>query len=139
LKERTEKRQGDLLAGYRAQLKAIHRWGLQPPADLSVIRQPTLVANGDHDRMVATKTTVDLNRRLPNIELVMYPDAGHGDIFQDHREFVETQSSFSTGQPSPAQSASPARHRRCNSPRWKGRCRPSCSTNSSAIGRRQTI
>ena len=57
LKERTEKRRGDLLSGYRAQLKAIHHWGLQPPADLSVIRQPTLVANGDNDTMVPTKNT----------------------------------------------------------------------------------
>jgi len=95
LKERTEKRDKAIsLSGYRAQLKAIHRWGLQQPADLSVIRQPTLVANGDSDRMVPTKNTVDLNRRLPNSELVIYPDAGHGGIFQHHREFVATAVEF---------------------------------------------
>ena len=95
LKERTEKRDKAIsLSGYRAQLKAIHRWGLQQPADLSVIRQPTLVANGDNDRMVPTKNTVDLDRRLPNSELVIYPDAGHGGIFQHHREFVATALEF---------------------------------------------
>ena len=61
MKERTEKRRGDLLSGCRAQLKAIHHWALQPPAavpaDLSVVRQPTLVANGDNDTMVPTKNT----------------------------------------------------------------------------------
>ena len=89
LKERTEHRDKAMsLKGYRAQLKAIHRWGLQEPADLSVITQPALVANGDHDRMVPTKNTVDLDRRLPNSQLVIYPDSGHGGIFQHHQEFV---------------------------------------------------
>ena len=89
LKERTEHRDKAMsLKGYRAQLKAIHRWGLQEPADLSVITQPALVANGDHDRMVPTKNTVDLDRRLPNSELLIYSDAGHGGIFQYHDEFV---------------------------------------------------
>ncbi|HSV39148.1 MAG TPA: alpha/beta hydrolase [Nocardioidaceae bacterium] len=73
---------------YAAQLKAIHRWGLEAPHDLSVIRQPVLVANGDRDRMVPTKNSHDLARRLPDSELVIYPDAGHGGIFQFHNEFV---------------------------------------------------
>jgi pimeloyl-ACP methyl ester carboxylesterase len=95
LKERTEHRDTSItLSGYRAQLKAIHRWGLQQPTDLSVIEQPVLVANGDTDRMVPTTNTVDLARRLPNSELVIYPDAGHGGIFQNHREFVATALEF---------------------------------------------
>jgi pimeloyl-ACP methyl ester carboxylesterase len=95
LKERTENRDTSIsLSGYRAQLKAIHRWGRQKPADLSVIEQPVLVANGDNDRMVPTRNTIDLDRRLPNSELVIYPDAGHGGIFQNHREFVETALEF---------------------------------------------
>ena len=95
LKERTENRDKAMsLSGYRAQLKAIHRWGRREPADLSVIEQPVLVANGDHDRMVPTTNTVDLDRRLPNSELVIYSDAGHGGIFQHHREFVETTLAF---------------------------------------------
>jgi len=95
LKERTEHRDKAMsLTGYRAQLKAIHRWGRQEPADLSLIGQPVLVANGDHDRMVPTTNTVDLDRRLPNSQLVIYPDAGHGGIFQHHREFVATALEF---------------------------------------------
>jgi pimeloyl-ACP methyl ester carboxylesterase len=89
LKERTENRDKTIsLRSYRAQLKAIHRWGLEHPADLSVIRQPVLVANGESDRMVPTKNSVDLARRLPDSELVIYPDAGHGGIFQFHGQFV---------------------------------------------------
>ena len=89
IKERTGNRDRPIsLKSYFTQLKAIHRWGLARPADLSVIRQPVLVANGESDRMVPTKNSVDLARRLPNSELVIYPDAGHGGIFQYHDQFV---------------------------------------------------
>ena len=55
LKERTDHRDRAIsLRSYGAQLKAIHRWGQQSPADLSVIHQPVLVANGESDRMVPT-------------------------------------------------------------------------------------
>jgi pimeloyl-ACP methyl ester carboxylesterase len=89
LKERTVNRDKRIsLRSYGAQLKAIHRWGQQPPADLSVIRQPVLVANGESDRMVPTRNSVDLAERLQDPELVIYPDAGHGGIFQFHERFV---------------------------------------------------
>ena len=95
LKERTDNRDRAVsLRAYRAQLKAIHRWGRQPPADLSAMHQPVLVANGDDDRMVPTENTTDLDRRLPNSKLVIYPDAGHGGIFQNYHEFVATALEF---------------------------------------------
>ncbi|MGW3872118.1 alpha/beta fold hydrolase [Streptomyces sp. NPDC005055] len=91
LTERTHHRDKDIsLPSFRAQLKAIKRWGRrQAPSDLSVIRQPVLVANGENDRMVPSQNTLDLAARLPRSELVpLYPDAGHGGIFQYHDEFV---------------------------------------------------
>lgn len=95
LKERTHDRDKAIsLKAYGAQLKAIHRWGLEQPHDLSVIHQPVLVANGESDRMVPSKNSADLARRVPNGELVIYPDAGHGGIFQFHRQFVETALEF---------------------------------------------
>jgi pimeloyl-ACP methyl ester carboxylesterase len=95
LNERTENRDKAIsLRSYGAQLKAIHRWGKQQPADLSVIRQPVLVANGESDRMVPTSNSVDLAQRLPDAELVVYPDAGHGGIFQFHGQFVDTALEF---------------------------------------------
>jgi pimeloyl-ACP methyl ester carboxylesterase len=39
--------------------------------------------------MVPTRNTFDLARRLPNGELVVYPDAGHGGVFQFHEDFVK--------------------------------------------------
>jgi pimeloyl-ACP methyl ester carboxylesterase len=89
LKERTEDRDKAIsVSSFRAHLKAIHGWGVQQPTDLSRISQPVFVANGDHDRMVPTPNSADLARRLPNAELKIYPDAGHGGIFQYHAEFV---------------------------------------------------
>lgn len=73
---------------YMAQLQALKAWGEKPAVDLSVIKQPVFVANGDHDRMVPTSNTYDLAKRLPNSELVIYPDAGHGAVFQYHENFV---------------------------------------------------
>jgi len=46
------------------------------------------VANGDRDRMVDSSHSADLARRLPNSELIIYPDSGHGAVFQFHADFV---------------------------------------------------
>ncbi len=72
----------------RRQLKAIKRWGRTTPADLSRIGQPTLIANGDHDRMVPTVLSEDLHRRIPGSQVIIYPNSGHGGIFQHHKTFV---------------------------------------------------
>jgi pimeloyl-ACP methyl ester carboxylesterase len=90
LEERTDDRDKAIsVRSFRAQLKAIHRWGQQEPADLASLRQPVLVLNGESDKMVPSKNTVDLGRRLPNSQLVIYPDAGHGGVFQFHEDFVK--------------------------------------------------
>lgn len=75
-------------SAYIAQLRALYAWGQKPAADLSVLRQPVLVANGDQDRMVPTINSRELARRLPDSRLVIYPDAGHGGVFQFHGQFV---------------------------------------------------
>lgn len=99
LKERTVNRDKRIsLRSYGAQLKAIHRWGQQPPADLSVIHQPVFVANGESDRMVPTSNSLDLAQRLPDADLVIYPDAGHGGIFQFHKRFVDEALAFLQGE-----------------------------------------
>jgi pimeloyl-ACP methyl ester carboxylesterase len=90
LEERTNDRDKAIsVRSLHAQLKAIHRWGQQQPADLASVRLPVLVLNGESDRMVPSKNTVDLDRRLPNSQLVLYPDAGHGGVFQFHEDFVK--------------------------------------------------
>lgn len=95
LKERSENRDKEIsVSALLAQLEALKAWGNKKPADLSVIKQPVLVVNGDDDRMVPTKNTHDLARRLPNSTLIIYPDAGHGGIFQYHATFVTSALEF---------------------------------------------
>lgn len=89
LKERTDDRDRKItVPAFVAQLKAVNAWGKRAPQDLSRIPHPALVVNGDQDRMVPTSNSVDLAKRLPNAQLVLYPDAGHGGIFQYHADFV---------------------------------------------------
>ena len=80
--------QGPERAGLHARRRVLPTRGLAQPSDLSVIHQPVLVANGESDKMVPTKNSAALARRLPDSELVTYPDAGHGGIFQFHAQFV---------------------------------------------------
>lgn len=75
-------------SAFGAQLRAVKAYGLQAPQDLSAIRVPALIANGDHDRMVPSVNTHDLARRIPGAQLVIYADAGHGGVFQNHADFV---------------------------------------------------
>lgn len=89
LKERTENRDREIsIRAFMAQLTALRAWGSKSPADLSVVKQPVLIVNGDDDRMVPTPNSHDLAKRLPNSQLIIYPDAGHGGVFQFHTEFV---------------------------------------------------
>ncbi len=98
LKERTENRDKKVkLSVLKKQLKAIAAWGHDTPADLSVFKHPVLVANGDHDRMVPTPLSYDLAKRFPNAEpVVIYPNSGHGGIFQYHQEFLNKAIPFLT-------------------------------------------
>jgi pimeloyl-ACP methyl ester carboxylesterase len=89
LKERTsDLDKGIALQARRAQLKAIRAAGLSKPDDLAKITHPVFVANGDNDLMVASSHSADMARRLPNAQLTIYPDSGHGGVFQHHRDFV---------------------------------------------------
>lgn len=89
LQERTIDR--DKAIGTRAfgtQLKAIQKYGRSRPSELSIITQPTLIANGDNDRMVPSVLSEDLHKRIAGSQLIIYPDSGHGGIFQFHSTFA---------------------------------------------------
>jgi pimeloyl-ACP methyl ester carboxylesterase len=95
LEERTVDRDTPVaLRTLQTQLRAIKRWGRSAPADLSTITQPTLIANGDNDRMVPSVLSEDLHRRIVGSELVIYPDSGHGGIFQYHDRFAPAAAEF---------------------------------------------
>ncbi|MFC9840972.1 alpha/beta fold hydrolase [Rhodococcus sp. NPDC127530] len=89
LEERTTDRDAPIkVKAFQTQLKAIKKWGRATPVDLSPITQPTLIANGDNDRMVPSVLSDDLHHRIKSSELIIYPDSGHGGIFQNHDKFV---------------------------------------------------
>jgi pimeloyl-ACP methyl ester carboxylesterase len=95
LKERTTDRDEDIkISAFRTQLKAIKAYGRSRPSDLSKITQPTLIANGDHDRMVPSVLSDDLHRRIAGSELIIYPNSGHGGIFQYHEQFAPIAAKF---------------------------------------------
>lgn len=91
---RTGRDKGPTPRAFLRQLAAIHAWGRQMPQDLTRIRIPVLVANGENDIMVPTANSHDMARRIPGAKLVIYPDAGHGGIFQYHAQFVPTALAF---------------------------------------------
>jgi pimeloyl-ACP methyl ester carboxylesterase len=89
LNERAADRDAPIkVTAFLTQLKAIKKWGRSAPADLSKITQPTLIANGDNDRMVPSVLSEDLHRRITGSKLIIYPDSGHGGIFQFHDQFA---------------------------------------------------
>jgi pimeloyl-ACP methyl ester carboxylesterase len=95
LEERTVDRDRAIgIKAFRTQLKAIQRFGRSAPSDLSTFAQPTLIANGDHDRMVPSALSEDLHHRIKGSELIIYPDSGHGGIFQYHEQFAPAAAAF---------------------------------------------
>lgn len=74
LQERTADRDTPIKSkAFLTQLKAIKAWGRGAPDDLSTITQPTLIASGDHDRMVPSNLSTDLHERIAGSELIIYP------------------------------------------------------------------
>ncbi|MGE4427497.1 MAG: alpha/beta fold hydrolase [Solirubrobacteraceae bacterium] len=89
LDERTSDRVPGITQQARiAQLAAIREAGLGEPHDLGRITQPTFVANGEDDVMVATSQSRALADQIPDSRLTIYPGSGHGGIFQHHERFV---------------------------------------------------
>ncbi len=80
-----------------AQLAAMAAWaksGGAPYPVLKKITQPVLVTNGNHDIMIPTVNSFTLSARLPNAQLIIYPDSGHGALFQHAGAFTSHVSEF---------------------------------------------
>ena len=75
------------IPGFLTQLKAIKRWGKDAQDSLEFITQPTLIVNGDNDLQVPTTNSYEMHEKIAGSKLIIYPNAGHGSIFQYAEEF----------------------------------------------------
>lgn len=80
-----------------AQLAALSEYGrkYEGASDyLARIHQPTLVVNGHNDVITPTVNSFTLQQKLPNAQLILYPDANHGSFYQYPALFVAHANQF---------------------------------------------
>jgi pimeloyl-ACP methyl ester carboxylesterase len=86
-----------------AQAAAVTEWwhGTDPAGrKIASISVPTLIADGTDDQLDPAANDHTLARLIPRSRLVLYPDAGHGFLFQERTPFAALTESFLTGHPS---------------------------------------
>jgi pimeloyl-ACP methyl ester carboxylesterase len=87
------------------QAKALINWCATPDPGhvmLRAIRQPALVVSGSHDTMLPANNAYAMFKELSNAQLILYPDSGHGALFQYHETFVSHVRTFLDEQPAAA-------------------------------------
>jgi pimeloyl-ACP methyl ester carboxylesterase len=81
-----------------AQVAAFSAWGKpQDDSYLKQIRQPVLVVSGSRDIVHYTINSFNLQQKLPNAELIVYPDSNHGAIYQYPDRFLANATLFLDG------------------------------------------
>ena len=74
-----------------AQAKALISWCATKDASdsiLGMIHHPVLIVNGSNDTMLPADNSYFMFKHLPDAQLILYPDAGHGSLFQYHEFFA---------------------------------------------------
>jgi pimeloyl-ACP methyl ester carboxylesterase len=83
-----------------AQFAALQEWA-QPIGErfayLQNIKIPVLIVGGKADIIFYTINSLYLEQNLPNAQLIVYPDAAHGSLFQYPELFVEHTAMFLRG------------------------------------------
>ncbi|MFA6264378.1 MAG: alpha/beta hydrolase [Pseudolabrys sp.] len=73
------------------QAKALITWCATPDPEhamLRAIKQPALVVSGSNDTMLPAGNAYAMFKAMSNAQLLLYPDSGHGALFQHHAFFV---------------------------------------------------
>src|SRR5262249_33755513 len=84
----------DVAAAQLAAFREGERGAATGFADLGRITQPPRVVHGIHDEMIPVRNSYRLNESLPNAVLLVYPDSGHGSLFQFHESFARQAAAF---------------------------------------------
>jgi pimeloyl-ACP methyl ester carboxylesterase len=66
-------------------------------AYLKKMQMPVLVVNGKADIIVYAINSLVLAQNLPRAQMILYPDAAHGSLFQYPELFVEHTAIFRRG------------------------------------------
>ena len=75
-------RQGEAIGNYIA-------GGSSVQSQLQEISLPTLIVQGSNDVIIPTINSYVLQQKLPNAQLILYPDANHGSFYQYPDLFVK--------------------------------------------------
>ncbi|MGH8504296.1 MAG: alpha/beta fold hydrolase [Gammaproteobacteria bacterium] len=81
------------------QAKAIITWCAMKDPEHSILKaisQPVLVVNGSNDIMLPTENSYVMFKHLKDAKLILYPDSGHGALFQYADDFVYQTTRFLT-------------------------------------------
>jgi pimeloyl-ACP methyl ester carboxylesterase len=73
------------------QAKALITWCATPDPEHAILRaitQPALVVSGSDDTMLPADNAYVMFKAMSNAQLLLYPDSGHGALFQHHVLFV---------------------------------------------------
>jgi pimeloyl-ACP methyl ester carboxylesterase len=81
-------------AAQRAALTAYNAITEDRYSDLKKITKPTLVINGSNDVIIYTINSYILQQRLPDATLILFPDAGHGSLYQYPELYVDYVNGF---------------------------------------------
>jgi pimeloyl-ACP methyl ester carboxylesterase len=79
------------------QAKALITWCATPDPEHAILRaitQPALVVSGSDDTMLPAGNAYAIFKGLSNAQLILYPDSGHGALFQYHEFFVSHVQTF---------------------------------------------
>lgn len=61
---------------------------------LGDLKLPTFIAQGKDDVMLPTVNSFTMQQKMPNARLKLYPDSGHGFLFQFAHEFAKDVNDF---------------------------------------------
>jgi len=73
------------------QAKAIIDWCARPNPghqSLKALKTPTLIVHGSDDTMFPSDNAYAMFKNIPDATLILYPDSGHGALFQQPETFV---------------------------------------------------